>query len=365
MKTSFRDELAQIGLFLAVLCLLAVLAFHFPGYLSNPQLRAVYDVDMLRVVLQVSLYAALSLGLAALVVARRKGLALAVLSTAIVAITLGGATVQVQLPVRQAPIYLSLDLIILDLLFMSMIFVPLERLFPLRRQRVLREGLTTDLSHYALNHLLMGGLLVLIVWPGNWMHQHLFQDKVARLTQQMPLWLQVLGIMFVADFAQYWMHRWMHAQPRLWRFHKLHHSTVKMDWLASSRLHVGDVIITRSFSYIPIACLGFSEEAVQIYMPVVALQALLVHSNIRLALGPLRYVLTTPQVHHWHHSSQNEALDRNFAVTFSIIDVVFGTFHCPRHWPERYGLHRERISSSFLRQLLYPFIGQFRKSRRV
>jgi sterol desaturase/sphingolipid hydroxylase (fatty acid hydroxylase superfamily) len=358
MKTSFHDKLAQVGLFLAVLCLLAVAAFHFPGHLSNPQLRAVYDVDLLRLLLLACLCLSFSLGLAALMFSRRKLLAAAVVLVSALATLLGGSTVEVQVPVQQKPFYLSLDLIVLDLLLMSVIFVPLERLFPLRRQRVLREGLSTDLSHYALNHLLMGGLLVLIVWPGNWIQQHLFADRAARLTQQMPLWLQVVGILFVADFAQYWMHRWMHSSGRLWRFHKLHHSTARMDWLASSRLHVGDVVLTRAFSYMPIACLGFSPEAVQIYLPVVALQALLVHSNIRLDLGPLRYVLTTPQVHHWHHSSQEEGLDRNFAVTFSIIDVVFGTFHCPRRWPERYGLHRERISSSFFKQLLYPFLGQ-------
>jgi hypothetical protein len=74
---------------------------------------------------------------------------------------------------------LSLDLIILDLLIMSLIFVPFECIFYLGRQRFLREGLATDLSHYALNDLLMGEVFVLIVWPCNWIHQNIFLNRAA------------------------------------------------------------------------------------------------------------------------------------------------------------------------------------------
>jgi sterol desaturase/sphingolipid hydroxylase (fatty acid hydroxylase superfamily) len=363
VKTPFYNKLAYIGLYLAILCFLSVLAFHFPEYLSNPQLRDVYNVDQLRMILLGSLYLSFGMGLIAFLFGRKKGLALSAILISILSTILGGSAVEVQVPIQQKPIYLSLDLIILDLLVMSALFVPLERFFYLRRQRFLREGLATDLSHYALNHLLMGGVFVLIVWPGNWIHQTIFQNRVPQLTQQMPLWLEVLSILFIADFAQYWIHRYFHTRKRWWQFHKIHHSTMKMDWLASSRLHIGDVIATRAFSYVPIVCLGFSQAAVQIYMPIVAVQALFVHSNVRFHFGPLRYVLTTPLVHHWHHSSDPKALDKNFAVTFSIIDVVFGTFYCPRQWPEAYGLYEERISNSFVKQLIYPFVDQLRRPR--
>lgn len=365
MKTPFFNKLAYVGLYLAILSFLSVLAFHFPEYLSNPQLRDVYDVDQLRMILLGCLYLSFGMGLIAFLLGRKKGLALAAILLAALATILGGSAVEVQVPIQQKPIYLSLDLIILDLLLMSIIFVPLERVFYLRQQRFLREGLATDLSHYALNHLLMGGVFVLIVWPGNWIHQNIFQNRVPQITQQMPLWLQVLSILFIADFAQYWIHRYFHTRKRWWQFHKIHHSTMTMDWLASSRLHIGDVIATRAFSYVPIVCLGFSHAAVQIYMPIVAVQALFVHSNVRFNFGPLRYILTTPLLHHWHHSSDPKALDKNFAVTFSIIDVVFGTFYCPRTWPETYGLYKERISNSFVKQLVYPFVDQLRRPRKV
>ncbi len=363
VKTPFYNKLAFISFYLGSLCLLSVLAFHFPEYLSNPQLRSMYDVEQLRLLLLASLYLSFGMGCTALLLGRKKGLALAAILVAAAATVLGGSAVEVQVPIQQQAIYLSLDLIVLDLLFMSLLFVPLERIFYLRRQRLLREGLATDLSHYALNHLLMGGIFVLIMWPGNLIHHHIFQDRVPNLTQQMPIWLQVMAILFIADFAQYWIHRSMHMRPRWWQFHKIHHSTTKMDWLASSRLHIVDVIITRAFSYVPIVCLGFSEAAVQIYLPIVAVLALFVHSNVRFHFGPLRYILTTPIVHHWHHSSDPRALDKNFAVTFSFIDVFFGTFYCPRVWPDTYGLYKERISNSFMKQLLYPFISQLKRPK--
>jgi lathosterol oxidase len=249
-----------------------------------------------------------------------------------------------------------MDLIILDLFFMSLIFVPLEKLFSLRKQRTLREGLKTDLAHYGLNHLLMGGVFFLIALPGNWLRDHYGFGGIPEKVQQLPLWAQVLAILFIADFVQYWTHRIFHTKIRLWQFHKIHHSTKSMDWLASSRLHVVDVVITRALSYIPIVCLGFSDLAVHIYLPIVAIQALFVHSNTRFSFGWLRYFITTPIVHHWHHSSEEPALDKNFAVTFSIIDVVFGTFYCPRQWPKLYGLHKEEISEDFTKQLFYPFV---------
>ena len=34
-----------------------------------------------------------------------------------------------------------------------------------------------------------------------------------------------------------------------------------------------------------------------------------------------------PRYHHWHHSSQKAAIDRNFAIHFPWIDKLFGTHH--------------------------------------
>lgn len=72
---------------------------------------------------------------------------------------------------------------------------------------------------------------------------------------------------------------------------------------------------------------------------------------------PLRRIFTTPQIHHWHHSSEQAVFDRNFAVSFSCIDYVMGTYYCPEdRWPEQYGLEsQESLPRGFLKQLIFPF----------
>lgn len=67
--------------------------------------------------------------------------------------------------------------------------------------------------------------------------------------------VQVMLIFIVTDFVQYWIHRSYHEVPLLWKFHAVHHSAEKMDWLAGSRLHIFEMIITRSFILIAVVLL--------------------------------------------------------------------------------------------------------------
>ena len=356
MPVRYYNRLAFVGLFYSVLCLLSVFSYRFPGLLTTPHLRNIYDAEWLRVLLFSVNTLALGLAVISLIFSQKRRISILTLAILGLAGLLGGAEVPVDLPVVQKPFYLSLDLIILDLFFMSAVFVPLERLFFRKHQRFLRHGLETDMAHYGLNHLLMGLLFALINFPGNWLNELLNLIRVKELVQSLPILLQVGCVWFLTDFVQYFVHRIFHKNSRFWQYHKIHHSCTTMDWLASSRLHIVDVVITRSISYVPVVLLGFSPEALKIYIPLVALQALFVHSNVRWTFGPLRYIFTTPLVHHWHHSNEPQAMDKNFAVSFSIIDVAFGSFYCPKRWPKGYGLISESISPSFWKQLIYPFI---------
>lgn len=179
----------------------------------------------------------------------------------------------------------------------------------------------------------------------------------------LPFVVQVLLAMLVADLFQYAAHRAFHAVPLLWRFHAVHHSVRTMDWLAGSRLHLVDVLVTRAFSYIPLYVLGFSMPAFYAYVAIVALQAVAVHANVGLRFGPLKYLLVTPQYHHWHHSDDPEFYDKNFAIHFPVIDKVFGSYHLPGDaWPESVGLDDEQFPKGYLRQLVHPFLHDPKKT---
>src|SRR5215467_2305435 len=60
---------------------------------------------------------------------------------------------------------------------------------------------------------------------------------------------------------------------------------------------------------------------------------------LRIGLGPLRYFLALPEFHHWHHSSNRLAYNKNLSGQLSFIDALFGTLYLPRgHLPDTYGI---------------------------
>lgn len=129
-----------------------------------------------------------------------------------------------------------------------------------------------------------------------------------------------------------------------------------MDWLAGSRLHLVDIVITRALVLLPVVLLGFSMQAVYAYLVFVAAHAVFVHANVRFRFGWLENLLVTPRFHHWHHSAAAEAVNRNFAVHFPWLDRLFGTHYLPAgdRWPDDYGVAGDPVPIGYLAQLLYP-----------
>ena len=129
-----------------------------------------------------------------------------------------------------------------------------------------------------------------------------------------------------------------------------------MDWLAGSRMHLVDVVVTRALAFVPLYVLGFAEPAVYAYLVFVSFHAIFVHANVRFTFGRLADIVGTPRFHHWHHSAEPEAVDKNFAIHLPVIDRVFGTLYLPhRAWPAAYGIAQSRVPESYLAQLVFPF----------
>ncbi len=85
--------------------------------------------------------------------------------------------------------------------------------------------------------------------------------------------------------------------------------------------------------------LGFSKAVMDIYIIIVGFQAVLNHSNVKLPWGPLKYLIVTPDFHHWHHSSDPAALDRNYAAHCGFLDYLLGTaVKSDKPFPEKYGV---------------------------
>lgn len=236
----------------------------------------------------------------------------------------------------------------------ALVFVPLERCLPFHRQSAFRPGWTTDVIYYAVGcfvgHLSdaasLGVMLVI---------RRLTGTNFEGMAATQPGWVQFLEILIIADFLAYLYHRALHRNAYLWRLHRVHHSSQQMDWLANVRLHPLDKLGGDCFQFIPIFCLGFADVPLLAYTIFLGFQGFLNHSNIKLNYGPLRWVIASPQFHHWHHYDDPKAYDKNFAPHLVIFDLLFGTAYLPpdASVPDKYGVP-DPVPDGFWHQMIYP-----------
>lgn len=245
------------------------------------------------------------------------------------------------------------------LLGMGLLFALLSRLFPCNPGMHWwkdRRGLATDLIYWfvvppllALFQQSVLAACAALLFPG----ENLAQGY--GVIAQLPLWQQALLMLVLQDIYLYWMHRFFHSN-RAWRFHAIHHSPKVLDWVSTRRFH--PVNLLASFYAADLLCLlaGFSPAAIIVLIPFNVLFSAFVHANLRWTLGPFKYVLAGPVFHRWHHTGVKEGGMRNFAPTFPVLDMIFGTFHMPRgKLPEAYGVADKAFPEGFWGQLWYPF----------
>jgi sterol desaturase/sphingolipid hydroxylase (fatty acid hydroxylase superfamily) len=167
-------------------------------------------------------------------------------------------------------------------------------------------------------------------------------------------WGQFLTAFLLGDFLLYWIHRWFHGK-RLWRFHAVHHSPEKLDWLSSVRGHPVNDILANAMLLFPFLLLGFGPTAAVAAGPAIGIFALLGHADVEWDWGPFRHVIASPVYHRWHHSKDPAAIDKNFASFLPLWDILFGTHYMPKgRKPEDFGIH-EPVEHTVLGLLKHPF----------
>jgi sterol desaturase/sphingolipid hydroxylase (fatty acid hydroxylase superfamily) len=240
----------------------------------------------------------------------------------------------------------------LSFLFLAALFWPLEKMFPARRQAFFRPRWWTDLAFFFGQYLLWSGCVLAILRLSRGWLDHAVPGSFRTMIHSQPWWLQAVEVVFLSDVAVYWGHRLQHKIGFLWRFHSVHHSAEHLDWLAAHREHPIDTIYTMSLINLPAFIMGFPLETIAGMLAFRGLWAIYIHSNVRLPLGPFRAFVGAPELHHWHHSRERDA--GNYANISPLMDILFGTYRCPPHEPEAFGLS-ESIPKSYLGQLLHPF----------
>ena len=54
------------------------------------------------------------------------------------------------------------------------------------------------------------------------LHTHLGRQQPLAWPKEVIVALYTVAIFAVSDLSRYWLHRWMHTVPFLWRFHRVH-----------------------------------------------------------------------------------------------------------------------------------------------
>lgn len=245
------------------------------------------------------------------------------------------------------------------LVLLVCVFVPLERLFALHPAEIWRKQAGVDLAWYFINSLLPAAIIAVPLLTLARALQGADPGGLYSAVRVWPLWLKLPVVLLVSDFGAYWAHRASHAVPLLWRFHAIHHSAEQLDWLVNTRAHPFDIVLTKFSALAPVYLLGLARATGPRLDPVVALVLIIgtmwtffIHANIRVRLGPLEWLVSTPAFHHWHHTN-DENRDHNFAALFPLYDKVFGTSWLPKYWPPSYGIDA-KVPPTLAGQLVEP-----------
>ena len=155
-----------------------------------------------------------------------------------------------------------------------------------------------------------------------------FYDNGHGPLSTLPLWLQAILFLVAADFMMYWLHRMFHGGG-FWRYHAIHHSSEDVDWISAARFHPVNLLLGTIGVDVVLLMAGISPGVMLWLGPFNIFHSAFVHANLNWTLGPFKYVVATPVFHRWHHTSREEGGDTNFAGTFPLWDILFGTFRMP------------------------------------
>src|SRR5262245_6067792 len=110
-----------LSAFFGLLAFGSVIVLHFPQFLSSPELRPYYSMNVLRLTIQGVILGAILFGVVSAMLRKKKVLALTGMAFALCATLLGGSSVPINGELDNGPA-IGLDWFLLDMLLMTLIF---------------------------------------------------------------------------------------------------------------------------------------------------------------------------------------------------------------------------------------------------
>lgn len=248
----------------------------------------------------------------------------------------------------------------------------LEHLIPAKEgQKSWSLGLRHDLLWIPLKMVFHASLLPLYLVLLQFLYDRYLGFFTIQGISDWPWLGRVLLGLLVGDFLFWVTHVVRHHVPSLWYFHAVHHSQKELNFFTEYRVHPVDDLFVFTIGVIPFFMVQESIITVVAIVWIRHWHTRLYHSNIRSNFGILRYLLVTPQSHRVHHSIEPRHFDKNFGLTFSIWDYLFGTQYRrydeypdtgidDDSFPYEQGEVRLSMLGTLTSQFLYPFRALFR-----
>lgn len=243
---------------------------------------------------------------------------------------------------------------------MILLIIVLEYIFPYRKEWNKKDGSeAANLGYFILianvlpkfvtlfwSTVLLGSYIVIqskldidTIWVSDW-----------------PIYAQAFLVLMIAEPIRYWFHRAGHEIPILWRLHEIHHSSKRMNWLATMRFHPLEKAIWMTPELVPFILLGVSPEVMAIYYVFNSVNSIIQHSNIKMPVGPLNWIFNLQAHHYWHHSKIIEESNANYGSNLIIWDFLFGTHYLPKdRQVGQLGLLDNQFPKNLFLQIVRPF----------
>jgi len=241
-----------------------------------------------------------------------------------------------------------------------LLLLVLERVHPYQEDWLLSHGdVRTDLIHNLVNFwipelytvIFVGGFtlagaalsnaLGMKLWPSDW-----------------PLLAQLLLALLIGELGTYWIHRLMHENAFLWRFHAAHHSAPRLYWFNAARFHPLDLFAQQFLAVTPLVLLGADMRIIALHTLFTAIHGMFQHCNVDIRLGPLNWFFSMAELHRWHHSKHLDEANTNYGANVIFWDIVFRTRFFPqdRNPPTEIGIaDLPSFPTGYWAQILSPF----------
>jgi len=214
----------------------------------------------------------------------------------------------------------------------------------------LRRRFGTDVAYLVTGHVATAGVALGWVVVGGALVGRL---GVPRLT--VSRWVAVPLAVVALDAGNYAAHWLLHRVDVLWEFHKIHHSSPTLDWLATFRSHLLEQAVRRLLAPLLLILAGVPVDVAGSAAAIFVAWAILNHANLRLPLGALEALLITPRLHRLHHLPAT--MERNLGTMLTLWDRLRGTLVTAEPAPPHaFGMSAEcdRYPEGWWRQLVEP-----------